>query len=103
MILFLILETVTARGAAGRVQIRGVAVEQFTTVKVELPEKPMRAAMHLLDRIVTLEPGQWSRIKIDGNIAQRRWLALHDRPTPKMGLNVGVVWRHQGNDRLAQT
>ena len=66
MIVFLILETVTARGAAGRVQIRGGAAEQCTTVKVEPPEKPMRTAMHLLDRIVTLEPSQWSRVKIDG-------------------------------------
>jgi hypothetical protein len=72
-------------------------------VKVELPEKPVSAAMHLLHRIATLEPGQWGGIQIDGNIAQRRGLVLHDGATSKMGLDVGVVWRHQGDDRLAQT
>jgi hypothetical protein len=82
------------------VRIRRIAVEQFTTVEVELPEKPMRAAMYLLDWIVALEPDQWGKINIDGNSPPRWWLALHDRPTPEMGLDVGVMRRHQSDDRL---
>jgi hypothetical protein len=84
-------------------QIRRIVVEQFPALKVERPDKLVSAAADLLERIVTCKAGQCASIAIDGNITQRRWLTLHDRATAEMGLDVGVVGRHQGNDRLAQT
>jgi hypothetical protein len=59
------------------------------------------AAGDLLDRVVALEAGHGPLIAVDANVAQGRRLALHDGPAAQMGLDIGVVWRHQGDDRLA--
>ena len=49
-----------------------------------------------------LESGKGPQIDVDADIVQRRRISLHDRPTAKVRLYVGVMRRHHGDDGLAQ-
>ncbi|WP_419625641.1 hypothetical protein, partial [Thiolapillus sp.] len=40
--------------------------------------------------------GQCPRVEVNANIVQCWGLTFHDRPAAQVGLNIGVVWRHQG-------
>ncbi len=55
-----------------------------------------------IDRIVTRKACQCPLIEIDADIAQRQWLALHDRPTTEVRLDVGLVRRHHRDNGLTQ-
>ncbi len=102
MILLLVVEAVTSLRAAGMMQVRGVAVDELAALIVVLAQKPVSAAVDHLHGVVAPKPSQRPRIQIDADAAQRGRLALHDRPAAQMGLDVGIVWRHQGDNRLAQ-
>ena len=83
-------------------QVRGVAVEQLSARKRVLGQKPVGTAVDLLDGVVARETRQCPRVEVDADVVQRRRLALHDRPAAEVSLDIGVVRRHQGDDRLAQ-
>ncbi|WP_237251642.1 hypothetical protein [Thioalkalivibrio nitratireducens] len=102
MVGLLVFKSIAPPRGAGGMQIRRITVDQFPALEIEPGQKRMRAGVHLLDRIGARKLPQCLRVQVDANIAQRRRLALHDRPTTEMGFDVGVVRRHQGNDRLAQ-
>ena len=61
----------------------------------------MCAAVDLLHEIGAVEISDGSRVEVGTDLVYRRWLALHDRPAIEMGLDVGVVRWHHGDDRLA--
>ena len=103
MIPLFVVEAVTEIGASSVVQIRGIAVDQFPTVKVKFTKKLVRTSMHLLNWIVTLKPAKWNRVNIYTNIAYSRRLAQHNSTAAKMGFNIRVMWWHQGNNRLTQS
>ena len=62
----------------------------------------MRTTVHQLHRIRTLERRQRPPINVNPDVAQRRRLALHNRPAAQVCLDVHTVRRHQRNQRLAQ-
>ena len=41
------------------------------------------------------------RIPVDADVVQRSGLALHDGPAAQVGLDVGIMRRHHGDDGLA--
>ncbi len=61
----------------------------------------MGAAVYLLHRVVAFEVREGPRVNVDTDVVQRRRFALHDRTAAQVGLYVGVVWRHHGNNGLA--
>ncbi|WP_419614780.1 hypothetical protein, partial [Thiolapillus sp.] len=63
----------------------------------------MSTVVDLLYRIVTFKSGQCPRVEVNANIVQCWGLTLHDCPAAQVGLNIGVVWRHQGDDGLTQS
>ncbi|WP_419588224.1 hypothetical protein, partial [Thiolapillus sp.] len=60
----------------------------------------MSTVVDLLYRIVTFKSGQCPRVEVNANIVQCWGLTRHDCPAAQVGLNIGVVWRHQGDDGL---
>ena len=83
-------------------EIRRVAVDQFAAAIVILGQEPVRAAVDLLHRVVTGEVRKRLRVNVDTDVVPRGRFALHDRAPAQVGLNVGVVRRHQGDDGLTQ-
>lgn len=102
VILRFVVESVTPIRAARRVQIRRIAVDELPAPIVKVGQEAVRAPQHPLHRIVALELLQRALIEIDPDVAQRRRLALHDRPAAEVALDIGVVRGHQRDDRLAQ-
>ncbi len=62
----------------------------------------MTAAMNQLHRIVAGKIRQGPRIQFQANIEHRRRLALHDRTTAQMRLDVDIMLRHHANQGLTQ-
>ncbi len=56
-----------------------------------------------VDSWALTKSGQCPRVEVNANIVQCWGLTLHDRPAAQVGLNIGVVWRHQGDDGLTQS
>jgi hypothetical protein len=61
------------------------------------------AALYQLYRIITLKPGQGFRVKINTDVTQGSGLALHNRASAQVRLNIGIMRRHHGDDCLTQT
>ena len=99
---FLVIKAIAAARTARRVQIRRVAVDQLPALIVIVGQEPVRAAVHQLHRVGAAEPLQRTLIPIDPDITQRRRLALHDRPAAEVSLDIGVMRRHQRDNRLTQ-
>ena len=97
-----VVEAVAPAGTTRRVQIRRIAVNEFPPLIVKVRQESMRTAMHPLHRIGALEGLQRPFIALDADVAQRGRLALHDRPAAEVTLDIGIVRRHQGDDRLTQ-
>ena len=51
----------------------------------------MGTAVDEFDGVVALERIERAGVAVDGDVAQRRRLALHDRTPTEMGLDVGVL------------
>jgi hypothetical protein len=102
MVLRPVVEAVAPIRCAGPTPVWWAAADQFTARKRILGQKPMGAAVVLLDRVVASKPGKAPGMEVDSDVVQRQRLALHDRTTAQVGFDRGVVRRHQGDDRLAQ-
>ena len=102
VIMLFIVELVAPLGAARRVQVRRIAVNEFPPLIGKVRQEPVRAPQHQLHRIPTLESLQRALIEVDTDIAQCGELALHDRPAAEVAFDVGLVRGHQRNERLAQ-
>ena len=59
--------------------------------------------MHQLDRIIALEALERPPVQIDPDVPQRRRLALHDRTSPEMRLDIHSVRPLQRDDRLTES
>ena len=66
------IETIPASRGAGAFQVRWIAVDQFATLIVVIGQKPVRAAMNPLHRIVAFERSKRSWIEVDTDGVQRR-------------------------------
>ena len=97
-----VIEAIATSRGAGAHQVGWVAVDQLRAPIVVLGQKPVRAAVNALHGVVAVKRRQSPPIEVDTDVVQRRRLALHDRAATEVGLDVGVVRRHHGNDRLAQ-
>ena len=82
---------IPSHGAAGALQIRRVAVEELRPLERELGEEPVGAAVNEFDRVVALERIECAGVAVDGDVAQRRGLAFHNRTPTEMGLDVGAL------------
>ena len=102
MVLLRIVVPVAPRRLARAVQVRRVAVHQLRPVERIPSEELVAAAAHQLHRVVALEPLQRPPVQVDPDVPQRPRLAPHDRPAPKVRLNVHAVRRHQRDQGLAQ-
>ena len=101
MILLLVVITVPALGGSSGQQIGRVAVDQLIAIEFVVFQELVRTAVDKTDGIVACEAGKGLRIDIDADILQRRRLSLHDRPTPEVCLDIGVMRRHHGDNGLA--
>ena len=72
----LVVEPIPPLRAAGALQIRRVAVEEFRALERELGEEPVRATVNELDGVVALERIKRAGIAVNADVAQRRRLAL---------------------------
>ena len=87
---------------SGALQIRRVAVQELRALERELGEEPVGAAVNELDGVVALERIERAGIAVDGDVAQRRGLALHEGTPAEMRLDIGGVRRHHRNEGLTQ-
>ena len=69
MVRLLVVEAVAALTGAGVQQVRRVAVDQLRTPIVVLGQKPVRAAVNALHRVVALELGECPRVPVDADVA----------------------------------
>ena len=68
VVLFLIVETVSAPRCTGVMEIGRIAVDQFATPVVILRQEPMSTVVDLLYRIVTFKSGHCPRVEVNANI-----------------------------------
>jgi hypothetical protein len=80
MVALRVLEAIAPLRVAGLVEVGRVAVHQLPAGERELRQKAVGTAVDLLHRVVAVEASQRPLIAIDADVAQRRRLALHDRP-----------------------
>jgi len=91
MVLLGVLEAIAPSRATGLVQVGRVAVDQLPAVNGNAARKRWAQPWTFFHRVVALQALQHPLIQIDADVAQRRRLALHDRPAAQVGLDVGVV------------
>ena len=82
-------------------QIGRVTVDQLVPPVVIVRQEPVGTAVDFLYGIVTCKVRQRFWVPVDADVVQRSRLALHDGPATQVGLDVGVVRWHQGDDGLA--
>jgi len=102
VVLLLVVEAVAPTRAASVMEIGRIAVDQFLSPVVIIRQELVGAAIDLFHRIVAQKIRQRLRVNVDADVVQRRWFPLHDGTAAQVGLDVSIVRRHQGDNRLAQ-